>query len=163
MKRYIIVVAMLLGGCVTNIDNNSVLSSSPALADIDPKLSSLVSFKAVENNIPVKFAHAVILTESRYRANVYSHGSYGLGQIKCSTAKGIGFRGDCKQLYNPEINLTYSFKYLRMALDIAKDDECHAASLYQAGLGARVKRSKYCKIVIDRKKLYSFDGESSNR
>ncbi len=163
MKRFVIIVSAFLGGCTTNIESTGVLTSSSAFAGTDPKIISLVSAKAEENNIPIKFAHAVILTESRYRSHVYSHGSYGLGQIKCSTAKGIGFKGDCKLLYNPETNLTYSFKYLRMALDIAKDDECHAASLYQAGLGARVKRSKYCKLVVDRKNLYHFIGESSNR
>lgn len=145
--------AVILGGCAANIEDNSIVTST-ATANANKAIVSLVTFKAVEHNIPLKFAHAVIHVESRYHPHVRHAGHYGLGQINCGTAKGLGFKGDCKQLLNPETNLDYSFKYLRMALDLAKDDECHAATLYQGGLGVRPRSSPYCKLVMNRKTLF---------
>jgi soluble lytic murein transglycosylase-like protein len=153
MKKIIIAVALMLGGCTAGIDDKSIVTGVTA-ASANQNIVNLVTRKAIEHNIPVKFAHAIIHVESRHHANARHTSHYGLGQIKCGTARGIGFRGDCKQLLNPEINLEYSFKYLRMALDIAKDNECYAATLYQGGLGVRPRSSRYCKNVINKKALF---------
>lgn len=146
-------IAVMLGGCATNVESNNIVAST-AVASANKEIVSLVSFKAVEHNIPVKLAHAIIHVESRHHPHVRHAGHYGLGQINCGTAKGIGFKGDCKALLNPDINLTYSFKYLRMALDIANNNECHAATLYQGGLGVRPRPSRYCRKVLDSKKFF---------
>ena len=155
---FIVVLGLVLSGCTATLDYQGIIAYSKA----DAHIVDLVTQKAHEHQIPVKFAHAVIYTESRYKPNAISHGTYGLGQIKCSTAKGIGFKGQCKDLFDPTINLDYSFKYLRMALDISKGDECQAAALYQAGLDKKLKKSNYCKLVLSRLSLFDF-GVSSNR
>lgn len=144
---------LLVSGCTVSVEQGSIIAYNKA----DAHIVELVTQKAQEHNIPVKFAHAVIYTESRYVPTAISHGSYGLGQIQCATAKGIGFKGHCKDLLNPTINLDYSFKYLRMALDKSNGDECYAASLYQAGLDNKLRKSKYCSLVMSRISLFNFD------
>jgi soluble lytic murein transglycosylase-like protein len=153
-KLFVMILATALSGCAVVPEIDTIDKSSKLVEKADLNVVNLVTFKAVEYNIPVKFAHAVVHVESRYHPNVRHNGAYGLGQIKCQTAKGIGFKGDCKKLLDPETNLDYSFKYLRMALDIAKDNECHAASLYQSGLGNRPRASAYCKLVMNRKNQF---------
>lgn len=149
MNKFVITMLTLLvvAGCAST----EVVTPSMASQLADPRTISIINKTAIANNIPVDFAHSVVFTESRYKPNAYNAGSYGLGQIKCSTAKGIGFTGSCNKLYDPETNLTFSFKYLRMALDRSNDDLCHAASLYQAGIDSRVKKSHYCKLVLSNK------------
>lgn len=39
-------------------------------------------------------------------------GEFGLMQIKCETAKDMGYFWDCQRLYLPEINILYGAKYL---------------------------------------------------
>jgi soluble lytic murein transglycosylase-like protein len=107
----------------------------------------LVDQKAREHGVPEPLAQAVISIESGYRPNVLSKGNYGLGQIRCGTARGVGFQGDCRDLLKPEVNLDYTMRYLRRALDQTNDDWCKAATIYNGG-GAR--NSSYCRKVLAR-------------
>jgi len=150
-KLFVMFLGMAVASCAAIPDVEGMAAKPP---NTDKEIFNLVTFKAIEHNIPVKFAHAVIYSESRYHTKVKNHGAYGLGQIKCQTAKGIGFKGECNKLLDPEVNLEYSFKYLRMALDIAKDNECFAASLYQGGLGAKPRNTPYCKMIMSRKEYF---------
>lgn len=111
------------------------------------QIHNLVTKKAIEHSVPPRLAHAVVKVESRYIVNARNGSSIGLGQIQCRTAKGIGLTGDCKRLFDPETNLHYSFKYLKMALDKAQGNMCHAATLYNRGLGVKPSSSGYCNKV----------------
>jgi len=105
--------------------------------------------KAEKHNVPTDFALAIIKAESNYNPFIRgSHGEYGLGQIKCSTARSMGFQGNCDQLFDPNTNLEYSMKYLRRALDVANNNLCDAATLYNRGIDGRPKPSEYCKRVL---------------
>jgi soluble lytic murein transglycosylase-like protein len=53
-----------------------------------------------------------VSTDRRGRA-----GEWGLGQIKCPTARKVGFAGSCGQLADAAINLRYAMAYPRRALD----------------------------------------------
>jgi hypothetical protein len=116
--------------------------------DTVDSLHQLVTDKAHEQNVPTELAHAVVIVESNYQPKAFNQGSYGIGQIRCGTARGVGFHGNCRELFKPDINLTYSFIYLRMALDIAEDNYCLAATLYNEGLASRSRRGKYCRKVL---------------
>lgn len=144
MKKIIMVLALGLAcaGCQTLSANGSGNSKSP--------LVQLVADKAAEHRVPPRLAQAIVGAESGYNPKVISQGNYGLGQIRCGTARGLGFKGQCRDLLDANTNLTYSMQYLRMALDIAQDDPCKASMLYNQGLGAKVsgKPSGYCKRVI---------------
>lgn len=139
---------MVLATCLA-CASCQTLSASGAQKGIDP-LVQLTADAANKHKVPKDFAIALVEVESGFRPDVISQGNYGLGQIRCGTAKELGYEGKCKGLLKPEVNLHYSMKYLRMALDEANDDKCKAATLYNRGLNARVgkKRSTYCTKVI---------------
>ncbi len=64
---------------------------------------AIVTRYASEYGVPASLAHAVIRIESNYRANARGRaGEVGLMQIKPSTARGMGYSGSIKALYNPE-------------------------------------------------------------
>lgn len=114
-------------------------------------IPELVTKKATEYKIPVAFAQALIRTESNFKPHVRgARGEYGLGQINCNTAKKIGFKQSCDRLLDPETNLEYSFKYLRMALDKSNNDLCGAATLYSTSVDRTPGKSSYCRLVLKR-------------
>ena len=105
--------------------------------------------QAEKHKVPSDFALAIVRTESGYNPFMRGeHGEYGLGQIKCPTARMMGFKGNCDQLFDPNTNLEYSMKYLRKALDVANNNLCDAATLYNRGLDGSIKPSQYCKKVL---------------
>ena len=114
-------------------------------------IPELVTKKATEYKIPVAFAQALIKTESNYKPHARgARGEYGLGQINCNTAKKIGFNQSCDRLLDPETNLAYSFKYLKMALDKSNNDLCGAATLYSTSIERTPGKSAYCRLVLKR-------------
>lgn len=105
--------------------------------------SGMVDAAAYAAGVPTRIAHAVIRVESGYRANMRgAAGEYGIGQIKCQTARLVGFSGSCHDLFDAQTNLTYSMRYL--ALAIAKGGHgCSGVTLYNTGIGARPHCSRY--------------------
>jgi soluble lytic murein transglycosylase-like protein len=98
---------------------------------------------------PRAFVDAVIHVESRGNARaVGRHGELGLGQLKLQTARGMGYRGNRAGLFDPKVNRHYTERYLDMALKRAGGRLCHAASLYNMGLGARPRCTAYGKRVV---------------
>lgn len=91
----------------------------------------------------------IIQVESRGNAKARGRaGEYGLMQIKCQTARGVGFKGACGQLFDPTTNVRYGTAYFRQALAKAKGNVCHALTLYNRGIGARPQNSAYCRKVL---------------
>ena len=144
MIKMATVVALCLAcaGCETVSAGSANYSNAP--------LVQLTADKAHEHNVPSTLAIAVVTLESNWDAKALSQGNYGLGQIKCGTARGIGFNGKCDALLQPEVNLEYSMTYLRMALDQAQGDECQALTWYNEGLGKAVRKnpSRYCRKIM---------------
>ncbi len=88
--------------------------------------------------VPVSLAHAVIRVESNYRPGARgSAGEVGLMQIKPATARGMGYSGSLKGLYNPETNIKYGMKYLGMAHKLGGGATCATILKYNAGHGAK--------------------------
>lgn len=113
-------------------------------------IQALVIKKAIEHKIDATFANAIVKVESNYNPRIRGRqGEYGLGQIKCQTARGVGFKENCDLLYDPETNLEYSYRYLKKALERANGNECFAASLYNTGFGVKPRVSAYCKKVLN--------------
>lgn len=113
----------------------------------------MVSRIAADHGVPEKFAHAVIKVESNYNPKIRgAAGEYGLGQIFCATARGVGFNGKCSELLNPETNLEYSMRYLKGALVKANGDLCIASTLYNAGWNSNRRSSSYCRLVLSKMK-----------
>jgi soluble lytic murein transglycosylase-like protein len=116
------------------------------------RFHSIITRYATENGVPVELAHAVISVESQYRPNVRgSAGEVGLMQIKPSTARGLGFAGSVKALYDPETNIRFGMKYLGMARKLGGGTTCGTILKYNAGHNAKrmnpVSR-RYCGKVM---------------
>jgi len=83
-------------------------------------------------DVPIDTALAVVLQESSFRPNVTgAAGEIGLMQLKCQTARGIGYKGTCSDLYDPDTNLHYGLRYLRKALNRG------SVAYYNAGIYAK--------------------------
>jgi soluble lytic murein transglycosylase-like protein len=142
---------------VTSRKRTVTQTSSPATRRASPKpgrshdkatIVARVKAHARKAGVPVSTALAVVKQESGLRAHVTgSAGEIGLMQIKCQTARGIGFKGSCKALYDADTNLRYGMKYLRMALNRG------SVGYYNAGIHAkRLPKAarKYARQVASR-------------
>lgn len=99
--------------------------------------SAIIAKYAAAEGVPVSLAHAVIRIESNYRANARGGaGEVGLMQIKPSTARGMGYSGSTKALYDPETNIRWGMKYLGRAYQLGGGDTCGTILRYNAGHGA---------------------------
>lgn len=98
----------------------------------NPAIVAKVKSHARKAGVPVSTALAVVRQESGFRPHVTgAAGEIGLMQLKCQTARGMGFSGSCKALYNPDTNLRYGMKYLRKALNRG------SVAYYNAGIHAK--------------------------
>ncbi len=60
---------------------------------------------------------AIVWTESSYRVQSFNeekNGSYGLMQVQCGTAKMVGLKFGCEQLFNKNIGIRFGIKYLQL-------------------------------------------------
>lgn len=109
---------------------------------------SMVDHAAAVAGVPNSVAHAIIRHESGYRPYVRGRaGEWGLGQILCQTARGVGFRGSCSRLADPQENLRWSMTYLALALK-GSGDLCARVSRYQTGIHRRPGCTAYGRKVL---------------
>jgi soluble lytic murein transglycosylase-like protein len=96
--------------------------------------AKLIRKAAAKHGVPVKIAKAVVEVESNFNPSARGRaGEVGLMQIKPATARGIGYRGSTKGLYDPETNLEWGMKYLAGAHKRAGGDLCGTILRYNAG------------------------------
>jgi soluble lytic murein transglycosylase-like protein len=126
--------------------------------------ASLIARHAAANGVPVELAQAVVRHESNFNARVTGRaGEVGLMQIKLSTARGIGYRGTRKQLYDPATNLAWGMKYLGQARKLAGGSECGTLSRYNGGLGTNRMIKSYCRGVASKSaQLRKHKGSAEN-
>lgn len=122
--------------------------SAPAMAK---PYEGIINKYAQAYGVPARLAKAVIHVESSYRANARgSAGEIGLMQLKLQTARGMGYTGSAKGLYDPETNIKYGMKYLAKAHKIAGKNTCGTILRYNAGHGAKRMNpvsARYCSKV----------------
>lgn len=108
--------------------------------------------------LPPGLLSAVCFTESRHNVRAYVHNdggspSVGVCQLKLSTAKLVGFRGNEKDLANPTVNVYYAGAYLRRCLSRYDNDLRKGVAAYNAGAhrvddSGRTKNWKYVSKVL---------------
>ncbi len=121
-----------------------VKAKKPKLKKIAAKTRRLKKYRgksaiiaAVKNHaraagVPVHVGLAIVHQESSFNPRARGRaGEIGLMQLKCSTARGMGYRGSCAGLYNVSVNLRYGMRYLRKALKRG------SVGYYNAGVGSR--------------------------
>ena len=98
----------------------------------------LIRTQAAANNVPLSLAHAVVTVESNYKPNMTgSVGEIGLMQVRLQTARGMGYKGTAKALYDPATNIRYGMMYLGQARKLAGGDLCGTILKYNGGHGAK--------------------------
>lgn len=129
----------------------TTISSVEAEQDRDKPYRALIKRHARKNGVPFDLARAVIEIESNFRPNVRGQaGEIGLMQIKPATARGIGFNGTTKELFEPETNIKYGMKYLGEAYRLGGETTCGAILKYNAGHYAKHMNpvsARYCEKV----------------
>lgn len=129
-----------------------------------------INAAAQEYSLDPALLFALIMSESRFRADVVSHaGAVGLAQLMPSTAAGvarkIGLTGfSTADLYNPAINARLGAAYLRMLLDQYNQDTRLALMAYNGGPGAANRylrggtlpreTNRYYQVVLERYESY---------
>ena len=140
-KIMVVAIGVACAGCQT-------VGAGGLGKDGNSPLVQLVAEKAQTHNVPPSLAQAVVKVESNYDPRAYSQGNFGLGQIRCGTARMLGFNGNCKQLLDPHTNLDYSMRYLSDKLRLAEGDWCKAATMYNNGRNTARESSAYCRKVM---------------
>jgi soluble lytic murein transglycosylase-like protein len=105
-----------------------------------PKIDALIAKYSALYGVPKSLVHHVAKRESTYNPKAYRNGNYGLMQIRYRTAKGMGYHGSPKGLFDAETNLKYAVKYLRGAWLVADKDAKAADWLYRTGYYYQAKR-----------------------
>ena len=127
----------------------AVSFSSPSLAK--SPYDKIIAKYARSYGVPVSLAHAVIRVESNYKPKARgSAGEIGLMQLKLQTARGLGYRGSAKGLYNPSTNLRYGMAYLGQARKLGGKSVCGTILKYNAGHYAKRMNpvsARYCSKV----------------
>jgi soluble lytic murein transglycosylase-like protein len=88
--------------------------------------------------LPPGLLQAICYVESTHRPHVVnlkdgSSSSYGTCQIKYETAKLVGFRGQPKDLLNPQTNVYYAGAYLKKQMRRYNNNIWKAVSAYNMG------------------------------
>lgn len=87
-----------------------------------------------------KFNHcSLIKAIAHVESNINPHyfnpeqtGSYGMMQVQCKTARFLGMKSHCSNLFNPAINIRYAIKYITY-LRKRYTELRHIVSAYNAG------------------------------
>jgi soluble lytic murein transglycosylase-like protein len=115
----------------------------------NPQVVALIKRMAPQYGVPTWFALRIAKIESGYRPNARgAAGEYGVYQLKCSTARGIGFRGNCGALLNASTNVRYGLKHLSLAVRSSRGNLKLAASKHNGGLGRKRLVPKYVAMVF---------------
>lgn len=80
---------------------------------------------------------AICMTESNLKNVFVPHDggspTYGICQVKYTTAQMIGYKGDAKGLMNPATNAKWAAEYLRFQKLRYESDWCKAVAAYNSG------------------------------
>lgn len=110
---------------------------------------SLIKAMAPAQGVPTWFALRIARVESNYNAHMRgSAGEYGVFQMKCATAKDIGFRGNCGALLDPRTNIQWGLRHLALAIGKSDGNLRLAASKHNGGLGRRTLVASYVSKVF---------------
>lgn len=116
---------------------NDILRAPPVHHDV----RSIITDAALAEGVPLRTALAVAKVESGFNPRAHNAGALGLFQIKCRTARGLGFTGPCSALFDPRVNARWGVKHVALALRRG------SVGFHQTGLHARgVTRAYVSKI-----------------
>jgi len=126
----------------------TAVASGPHHGNSDPVVAMIRSM-APDFGVPTWFALRIAKVESGYNPKARgSAGELGVYQLKCATAKGIGFRGQCSALLDARTNVRFGLKHLSLALKSSRGNLRLAASKHNGGLGRKTEVRGYVALVF---------------
>jgi len=135
--RLVLVAALIgtLSACGGGDRAGRLASDSQSIPDRygTPELRELVATHARREGVPVELVHRVVMRESRYNPSARNGPYWGLMQIHPQTARTMGFRGEPRDLLDPDTNLRYAVRYLRGAWLVADGNMDRAVMWYARG------------------------------
>jgi soluble lytic murein transglycosylase-like protein len=119
-----------------------------AIVDSGPVVA-MIKAQAPAYGVPTWFALRIAKIESGYNPRVRgAAGEYGVYQLKCATARGVGFRGNCAGLLNASTNIKFGLKHLQIAVRTSRGNLKLAASKHNGGLGRKSLVPRYVAMVF---------------
>ena len=110
---------------------------------------AMIESMAPQYGVPTWFALRIAKVESGYNPDARGlAGELGVFQMKCDTARGIGYRGDCAGLLHAHTGVQYGLKHLSIALKSSRGNLKLAASKHNGGLGRKSLVPKYVAQVF---------------
>ena len=110
---------------------------------------AMIQSMAPSHGVPTWFALRIAHVESNYKPYLRgAAGEYGVFQLKCSTARGIGFRGNCSELLDARTNVQWGLKHLSLAIGKSNGNLKLAASKHNGGLYRRSLVPRYVAKVF---------------
>lgn len=104
----------------------------------DVRVAQIIRDMAPSYGVPTWFALRIANVESGY--NPYARGragEIGVYQLKCQTARGMGFSGDCSGLTDVHTNVRWGLQHLSLAIQSSGGNLRLAASKHNGGLGRK--------------------------
>ena len=113
------------------------------------RVVALIKSEAPRSGVPTWFALRIAKVESGYNPMVTGGaGEIGVFQMKCQTARGLGFSGSCSALYNPATNVHWGLRHLSLAVRNSHGNLRLAASMHNGGLGTRHIVRSYVAMIF---------------
>jgi soluble lytic murein transglycosylase-like protein len=110
---------------------------------------AMIKSMAPSYGVPTWFALRIAHVESGYNPRARgAAGEIGVYQMKCQTARGLGYRGNCAGLYNARTNIQVGLKHLSQAVRLSRGNLRLAASKHNGGLGRKSLVRKYVNRVF---------------
>jgi soluble lytic murein transglycosylase-like protein len=110
---------------------------------------AMIKAQAPRMGVPTWFALRIAQVESGYNPRARGQaGELGVFQMKCQTARGLGFRGSCGQLLHAATGVHWGLKHLQVAVRASRGDLKLAASKHNGGLGRKSLVRKYVNRVF---------------
>lgn len=109
----------------------------------------MIKTMAPRYGVPVWFALRIAKVESGYNPRARGKaGELGVFQMKCATARSIGYRGSCSGLLNASTGVQYGLKHLALAVRSSHGNLKLAASKHNGGLGRKHLVPRYVQLVF---------------
>jgi soluble lytic murein transglycosylase-like protein len=113
------------------------------------RITQIIREMAPSYGVPTWFALRIADVESGFNPNARGRaGEIGIYQIKCQTARGIGFAGSCSELADARTNVRWGLKHLSLAIASSEGNLRLAASKHNGGLGRKSLVASYIAKVF---------------
>lgn len=124
-------------------------ASAKAATASQSSIIAMIGQMAPAQGVPTWFALRIARVESNYNPRLRgAAGEYGIFQMKCQTARGIGYTGGCAGLLDARTNVQWGLKHLSLAINASNGNLRLAASKHNGGLGRRTQIASYVAKVF---------------